>query len=353
MSVNPSDSGLWLRPLGDVFLGLNPSGVIRRASGALDMAPTLPVAQIQGLSWQEFVAHYADDSARRGLIYAWQAMAEQRVAPAHWPPYFPFMPGIIVRLRSLEGDPIMSFVAHLSTATDYNLLDDIIETHALDTLSRVVRVTQQLFRGVTGPLTDLQVKDVGHILNNADCARQLLADLRAEVLLPATVAPLPHPLADLFAFSEQDFSNRRVITHRLAIRRELPSDAVYCHAALREIVRRILDTLLSGIETQSAILISASADEAGGTVQVRFDYRSHEPALRLNQRVEPMTLTDPARFENASIIRRLVTAAQACLKPVKGRAWAEPSQTPDTTGRIALILPCWNASPSEITPGGN
>ena len=41
----------WLKPVGDVFLGLNTSAVIRRVVGVIEIVPGLSVLQIQGLTW--------------------------------------------------------------------------------------------------------------------------------------------------------------------------------------------------------------------------------------------------------------------------------------------------------------
>jgi hypothetical protein len=113
MDVNSSsEAGAWLKPVGEIFLGLNMSAVIRRVVGAVEIVPGLMALQLQGLTWQEFVNHYADETARSSLKAAWMAMAEHRVAPAYWPPYLPFKRGVIARLRPVENDPIISFVVH-------------------------------------------------------------------------------------------------------------------------------------------------------------------------------------------------------------------------------------------------
>jgi hypothetical protein len=342
MSVEPSEVGTWLKPAGDVFLGLNASAVIRRVVGVIKIVPGLSVLQIQGLTWQQFVKHYADESAREGLNAAWLAMAEKRVARAYWPPYLPFKSGVIVRLRPIEDDPIITFVAHLSTVGEYERLNALIGSLLPDVMDRTIRIGQHLFRGVDGPLTDLQVKDVGGMINSAELTRQLLEDLRAAVLLPAVAAPQPHSLGSLFAFSARDFSSRRITTQRLTIRTDLSPDTVYCHDTIRDVTRRTLDTLLTMITAQTAITVSSTAEEE--TVQVEIEYSSQEPAFQVTQRIEPLDLSDPARLETMSLVQRSVTAAQACLKPVSGRAWAEPYQG---AMRMVLVLPRWKGTLPE------
>ena len=68
MDVNSSsEAGSWLKPVGEFFLGLNASAVIRRVVGAIEIVPDLMALQFQGLTWQQFVGHYADETARPGL----------------------------------------------------------------------------------------------------------------------------------------------------------------------------------------------------------------------------------------------------------------------------------------------
>jgi hypothetical protein len=340
MDVNSSsEAGSWLKPVGEFFLGLNASAVIRRVVGAIEIVPGLMALQFQGLTWQQFVKHYADETAQPGLNVAWIAMAEQRVAPAHWPPYLPFKTGVIARLRPIEDDPIISFVAHLSTAGEYDLLNTLIGTHLLNVMDHTVRVGQYLFRGGDGPLTDRQIKSLGGIISSAEHTTQLLEDLRAAVLLPAMAAPQPHALGSLFAFSARDFSHHRITAQRLAIRSDLSTDAVYCHDTIRDVVRRTLDILLAAIEPQTAIVMSSTAHE--DTLQVQIEYVSLESALQVAGRIEPLALSDPARLDSMSTVERLVTAAQACLTPVNGRAWAEPHQD---SARVVLVLPRWKGA---------
>jgi hypothetical protein len=340
MDVNSSsEAGSWLKPVGEFFLGLNASAVIRRVVGAIEIVPDLMALQFQGLTWQQFVKHYADETAQPGLSVAWIAMAEQRVAPAYWPPYLPFKAGVIARLRPIEDDPIISFVAHLSTAGEYDLLNSLIGTHLLNVMDHTVRVGQYLFRGGDGPLTDRQIKSLGGIISSAEHTTQLLEDLRAAVLLPAMAAPQPHTLGSLFAFSARDFGHHRITAQRLAIRSDLSTDAVYCHDTIRDVVRRTLDILLAAIEPQTAIVMSSTAHE--DTLQVQIEYASLESALQATRRIEPLALSDPARLDPMSAIERLVTAAQACLTPVNGRAWAEPHQD---SARVVLVLPRWKGA---------
>jgi hypothetical protein len=345
MDVNSSsEAGSWLKPVGEFFLGLNASAVIRRVVGSIEIVPGLMALQFQGLTWQQFVRHYADETAQPGLNVAWIAMAEQRVAPAHWPPYLPFKTGVIARLRPIEDDPIISFVAHLSTAGEYDLLNTLIGTHLLNVMDHTVRVGQYLFRGGDGPLTDRQIKSLGGIISSAEHTTQLLEDLRAAVLLPAMAAPQPHALGSLFAFSAQDFSHHRITAQRLAIHSDLSTDAVYCHDTIRDIVRRALDMMLAAIEPQTAVVMSSITHE--DTLQVQIEYVSLESALHVAGRIEPLALSDPARLDSASTIQRLVTAAQACLTPVNGRAWAEPHHH---SAWVVLVLPRWKgALPQEF-----
>ncbi|MBN1565338.1 MAG: hypothetical protein JXA10_15945 [Anaerolineae bacterium] len=340
------DNGLWLKPLGDVFLGLNTSAVIRRVFGAIDIAPSLNVAQLPGLSWRDFVAHYADQSVQDGLNYAWLAMAKGHVARAYWPLYLPFKQGVIARMRPVD-DPIISFVIHLSPVTEYNLVD-LISEPLLSVMDRMIATSQEIFSGVGGPLTDRQVKDIGDIVRQAEHTRQLLYDLRAEVLLPATTPPMPYPVTDLFTFAAGDFTRRRITTHRLSIQSQLSVETVYCQSVIRAEVHQIIDSLIACIAAESAITISDTVDEDAQTVQIAIQFQSREPALQIKTRVDPVDVSDPVRLSGMRSIQRFVTAVQSRLKPINGHAWAEPIADSDSMARIVLVLPRWADSVQEL-----
>ena len=176
-------------------------------------------------------------------------------------------------------------------------------------------------------------------VTRAEHTKQLLEDLRAAVLLPAVSAPMPHALNSLFAFSARDFTHRRITTQQLTIGLNLSAEAVYCHETIRDVVRRILDTLLAGITASTAITVNNVVEE--DTVRVEIEYSSQEADLQVKQRIEPLTLLDPMRLESIGMVQRLVTTAQACLQPVNGQAWAEPHEK---AARIVLVLPRWKGT---------
>ncbi|RPI96290.1 MAG: hypothetical protein EHM39_10980 [Chloroflexi bacterium] len=341
MSVDLREDNSWLKPVGEVFLGLNPAAVIRRVVGVIEIVPSLSVLQLQGLTWPQFVEHYADEPAREGLINGWLAMAEKRVAPAFWPAYLPFKSGVIARLRPVENDSIISFVAHLSTAGHYDLLHTLLGTDLLSVMDRTIRTGQHLFRGEDGPLTDLQVKSLGNIIGGAEHTQQLLEDLHAAVLLPAIAAPRPQPLNRLLTFSMRDFTQRRITTQQLKLDMRLSSEPVYCHTTIRDSVHRLLETLLAGIAPQTSVIVSDRLAE--DTVQVALQYTSQDLGLQVPNRIEPLELFDAGHRETIRGVRRLITTAHACLTPVGGRAWAEPHQGTAGQGaaRIVLELPRW------------
>ena len=347
MIGNSPDTGTWLQPLGDVFLGLNTSAVIRRVFGAIEIMPNLNVAQLQGASWRDFVAYYADPIAQDGLNYAWQAMANDHVARAYWPLYLPFKPGVIARMRPATGDPNISFVVHLSPMTEYNLAD-LISDPMLTVMDRLIDTSQRIFSGVGGPLTDRQVKDIRHIVNHAEHIQQLLRDVQAEVLLPATTPPLPYTVADLFTFATEDFRVRRITTHRLSIQSDLSAETVYCQPVVRDMARHIIDTLLVGITAESAITITDTVDDNAQAIQIAIRYQSQETSLQVKTRVDSLDLTDAERLGQMRSIQRLVTAAQSRLNPVNGRAWAEPIVDVENAAKIILVLPRWKGEISEF-----
>jgi hypothetical protein len=332
--------GTWLKPLGDVFLGLDASAVIRRVFGDIEIASSPSAARLPDLTWRDFVAQYADETAQDGLNYAWLAMAKGCVARAYWPHYLPFKQGVIARMRPVEGDPDIAFVIHLSPVMEYNLVD-LIGDPMLDVLDHMATISQRIFRGVGGPLADRQVKDMDQLVSHIEHTRQLLHDLRAEVLLPAATAPLPHAVADLFMFAVDDFFHRRITTHRLTIQSDLSGETVYCQPVMRDIVFHMLGSLLAGITTESAITIADALDENAGAVRIALGYQSRESALQVESRIDPLDVSDPVRLGGMRLIESLVTAAQSRLAPVNGRAWAEPISGREHAARIILVLPRW------------
>lgn len=338
--ANSDDLGVWIKPFDVCFLGLHSDGTVRHVLGPVDTILTQPPAQILGLSWSTLVERYADEPVRRGLNYAWQAIAGQGVAPAYWPPYLPFRSGVSACLRPVQDDPIIAFAAQLSTQVGCRL-DDLFGHSMTQVMERVVRLGQHVFRGIDGPLTDKQVKEVGSVVGYTENLKQLLEDMRSELFAPLTVAPIPLSLSNLLTFSERDFSNRRVVTHQLSIHCQWSSVTVYCYPAVRDTVRRLLESLVVGIALQSAIKLSDHVENQDQTVRVEIRYRSQEPALQVDHRIEPLALFDPARFGPVKPIQGLVTAAQSCLKPVNGQVWAEPCQAEDANASIVLLLPRW------------
>ncbi len=343
MSGSETDTGAWLRPLGDIFLGLNTSAVIRRVFGAVEIAPDLSIAQLPGLSWREFVALYADESARDGLNYAWAAIAKGHVAQSFWPLYLPFKPGVIARMRPVSDDPIVSFAIHLSPVMEYNLTG-LIGEPVLRALDIMGRVGNRIFSGIDGPLTDRQIRNMGQLVDHTDHIRQLLLDLRAEVLLPATTAPLPHSVSELFGCSKNDFSQRRITTHQLSIDCRVSDMVVYCQRAVRDSVFQIVDTLLTGILAQSTITLTDESDQDTQTVRLKIQYHTEEASLLVTERVNPITVADMERLGGMRTIQRLVTTAQALLHPVNGQAWAEPIPQETGEAQVVLVLPRWQGA---------
>lgn len=344
MVVNPPETGTWIKPLGDVFLGLNDSAVIRRVIGVIDILPSINARQIQGLTWQEFVTQYAAESAQEGLNYAWMAMARGHVDARYWPPYLPFKPGIMARLRPVENDPIISFAVHLATDAQYDYLDAIIGKLLNDAMNRLVRMSHQVFRGVPGPLTDQQVKEIGTIVTAAERAQQILEDLRAAVFVPAVSAPLPRSLKEYLAFDEGNFMDRRAETQRITIHHNLSGEKAYCPPDTREMIERIISTLLGAVTPESVITLSDRLNDTAAAIEIVIRYHTAEIDLTVSDRIDPLALSSPDRFGPTRTIERLVTAAQARLTPVNGRAWAETCQ--DATGCIILSLPHWRSEPS-------
>lgn len=344
---NPPQTGRWIAPFGDVFIGLNNAAVIRRVIGAVEIPSTLEALQIHGLTWSEFVKHFAAADAQVGLQHLWLAVAEQHVVPAHWPAVVPFKPGVVVRLRAVDGDPIINYACHLAPAEEHNL-DVLIGAQTLNVTQHLIQLSQNVFRGVHGPLTDSQVKAVRGIVTIAETVNHLLHDLRTEVIAPANTAPLPYPLKELFTFSTRNFPTiRRITTHELSLTSTLTDEVkVYGYRTVRDITRRMLETLLGGIVPRSAITITNTI-QTEGTVQVTITYQAQEPALRAAQRIVPVPLFAVERFQAASPLQGLITTMQSFVAPTNGQVWAEPVPDKPNTMQVCICLPHWRENKPE------
>jgi hypothetical protein len=332
-------SDTWLKPFDEVFLGLDGEGLIQRVTGSTESILSGTAAPITGLVWPDFISRYAAESVRTGLRQAWIALAQQAISAAHFPAYLPFKPGIVVRLRPLTGDPELKFAAHLS-ANAVCRLDTLAEQVMLEAIERITRLSKHVFSGVDGPLTDKQVQEMRGVVEYADTLRQLLHDLRAEVLSPAVTVPQPLSVTALFNFSEHDFTQRRVTTHQLAVRCRWTDANVYCYPTLRTAVYQLIDRLLFSIAPRSAIELSDQVFSQDRTVRVAIHYVSPDAALHPDQRLDPLELADVQRLEPLKPIQGLITMLAAGLKPVNGQAWAEPAAA-ENSARVVLVLPHW------------
>lgn len=341
---NTPPTEYWIQPFGEVFIGLDGAARIRRVLGVLDMPDEAPVAQLQGLEWASFVERFAAADARPGLMHLWAAVVEQRVAPPHYPPAVPFQPCIAAQLRPVENDPVIRYALHLTSAIQCNL-DTVIGTHTLKASQHLIQLSRSTFRGVYGPLTDPQVKAVGSIVTLSETLNELLNDLRTEIAAPAKMAPLAHPINELLKFSAHEFATvRRITTHELNVHSEFPTPAhVYCYLNLRDVVRGILETLLSGLTARTTIRITTPPEQLpADTVPVTIAYHTKESSLHAGETIKPLDLFSPERFQSITTLQRMITTLQAHLRPVAGCVWAEPV-TGDSghTTRICLVLPRW------------
>ena len=343
----PLAQARWMQSFGGVYLGLDAEGVVRRMVGTLtQFAPV--TTPLDKLTWEDVALRFAHESARSGLLHLWRAVVGGHVAPAYWPSYVPFRPGVIARLDAVEDDPEVQYAAHLSP-TVHCELETLIGSHMLEAMQQLVQVSRHTYRGVYGPLTDRQVEALGEVLRIGEAVGRLLDDLHRAMTAPATTAPLPYPLKALFTFTERDFpALRRIQTHRLYIWPELSAEKrVYCHASIRQAVQHILEILLSVIEPQSGITITLAPSDDPETVHVDVLYRTRSPALLSEARAEPLPLNAAARFQPLTRLQELLTTAAAHLAPVHGRVWAEPTRSETAAMRIRFVLPRWQEKPTD------
>lgn len=346
MTTMSLDSPNWLAPFGSLFLGFDAAGTIRTTAGNVP-DPPLPVDRLPGLSWAQFVNEHAEENARRGLLHAWQAVAGGAVSRDHWPRALPFRQGIALHFRAVDGNPLVTLAARL-TPVDELAADALAGSPLLDALRQAVLTTRQVYSGVAGPLTDPQVTALGTILNHVQSTQRFLEDLVTERARPLVEAPEPCALADALAFTERDFTERRVQTHQLAIRCDWSPARVYCPPRLRAEVKRVLQTLFARITPQTAIRLSDSGAGDEATLRVFVAYHSHDPELHIDQTIAPVGLSNPRRFDTPGRVTRLVQALDSHLRTVGGSAWAEPLATPDSTGQIGLVLPRWRGAEGAI-----
>ncbi len=252
----------------------------------------------------------------------------------YWPYALPFRGALAARLRPVKDH---GYVAQLLERSE-PALDALIERQMLPVLDRLLRVGQHVSSGVDGPLTDRQVRDIQTMLRDAEQVRSLLEQVHAAQLTAYVIPPLSLNVYDLLSFSERDFSERRIVTHRLKVVSELSASMVYCQTQLRDVVQRILRVLLGAITAESRIHLSDQFIEDEQALRVEIRYHCQEADFQVLGRFEPqlpVIEVPPRRIE------ALVTMAHAYLAPVHGRAWAEPCTDSDSTTRLALLLPRW------------
>ncbi|HEX3050265.1 MAG TPA: hypothetical protein VHP83_06385 [Aggregatilineaceae bacterium] len=315
MEPQPFDSPEWLNSFDDLFIGLDESAVIRRVVGVPHWETSETIA-LEGLSWADFTMRYADPEARSGLHYSWLAVVERRVAPHHWPPFLYFRNGWKIALRATNRDGLVAFAAHIFPSVETQL-NNLLGQQVLTSIERLVRVSQHLYRGTDGPLTDSQVSDVGKLVEKSEYLYHLLHRARAEWVLPTLSAPQPYSLPQLFQFSNQDFIEHRVKTQQLNIECQWSSEVVYCYKEIRSTVQAMLHDLLVEIPAQTSIKLTDTVNADDGMIWVEISYQGKTPET----------------------LAMLLTVGQAYLSPVKGRVWSEPAQN-----RIILAFPRWQGS---------
>jgi hypothetical protein len=333
----------WLSVFDDIFLGIDDEAIIRQVIGRIDRLGEHSPDAIKGQSWYDFVLRHADETAHWGLRSAWLAIAERQVAPTFWPVILPFRSGMTARLSPIEtdSDSDISFAVQLCANNVYQRLAVLSSAPAVDLLARQVQISTQVFRGITGPLTDSQIKDIRRIVINTKNLKQLVDDIQAEIINPAVMAPVPQRLRDTLQLCEEDFQNRRIATHQLRIRCSLSTEIVYCLPVLLTVIHRIATQLFASITSESTIVLSDTVDSENQAIRLSIAYHTQNPALKADRRIDPVDLADPRRLADPHLVERLVTTARACLAPVNGHAWAEPWAVSGANSRFVLVLPLW------------
>jgi hypothetical protein len=85
-------------------------------------------------------------------------------------------------------------------------------------------------------------------------------------------------------------------------------------------VRRILHQLIANITAESTIMLTARPGSTAQTISYEIHFHSVDSELRVEHPIRPLEFLDPTQFDRTRIIERLVTTAQAYLRPVNGQA---------------------------------
>jgi hypothetical protein len=339
MSEQTAQTGSWIGPFEDIFLGLDGEGRIQTVAGKSQALLGIDPAALQGTSWDDVVTAHAPEASRAGLRHLWQAVAGPCVAAPYWPPVVPFAPQVMARLRPAAPGTGPAFVAHL-LPSQLPTLEVLVGEHTLDVVARLARLARHVFGGTDGPLTDLQVRHVGDIVSHAESALGLLENVRAAHLLPAVAAPARHSLDELFTFEARAFTSRRIETHCLTVATDLPAAPVYAYALLRDMVYRVLVTLIGGATAESTIRLTTTAPPTSQTVRVEIRYHTCDSELAVETPLTPAALLQQKDQAPLRAILRLITTLHACVQPLAGDVWAEP-MAQNTHARIVLVLPVW------------
>lgn len=351
----------WFDIFDTLVLALDADGIIQQAQGHLPDLPTISAAKLPGLHWDAFVAEHAAAPMRAGLRSVWRAVSDGWVDANCLPEYVPVNGPVVARLVKLaRSDYPVGVRLFAATA---NILATPVEAGILPATSRMLRLSQQVLRGVNGPLTDAQVRAVGDIVDTAAHVQMSIEVLQSLLLLPLRSAPLPQPLAELVQFRETDFNVRRITTQRLTLAYVPDADrfgatGVYCYVQVRSIIKRILELLWSGIAVESAIHVqqeeplphvatqnyaATENQDTTALVQVSIAFAPHELELQVERDFAPQpldTLPD-STAPGITALARLVTVLNGCLSPLGCRAWIDAPGRASDMPHIRFTIPRW------------
>jgi hypothetical protein len=322
--------------LGEVILWLDKSRQISHIAGATDAVLGMSPDKIAGISWIDFLEHYATPEARSGLYWAVEAAFEEYVPSRFLPTHMPFRKGRVALLVVPDNHQVIMRIQ----PTSMDKLDNLLSRDLRLSMSSAVGFTNVILKGIDGPLTDIQIEDLTVVAQDSQFAQRLLEDLRAQYAAPRLTAPQPILVTHLLALDADDLPQRRLNSQQLSLSYHLPADvAVYSNGAIRAALSDVVRTLTQCVVKQSEIVIQGK--NTGDLFEVYVTYLPIENSMRSNRAIEPVDLFYRKSIKRNDRLLTTISSLHARLTAYGCTARAFPADDPQYT-TIMMNVPMWH-----------
>ncbi|MEP7285890.1 MAG: hypothetical protein ABI947_08995 [Chloroflexota bacterium] len=334
MSIDSSDL---LHAFGEAILVIDRNRKVSNALGNTQSIFGQMPSAIVGQTWRDLVQQ-ATPEVIDGLYWVIEAAFDRCISPQFLPPLLPFKANLIVRLAILDTQQVA--LRFLFTGT--HSVETLFYKDLRSALTSTVGFTDVLLKGIDGPLTDLQVEDLGVIHNNAQFAQHLVEDWRNQFVKPLLVAPVPVAAAQLLTLHADDLPRRKLASYGLTIEQKtLPDVMLYSSGAIRLALINLIRVLPQYLVKQSQIEVAVQV--ADDLLEVHLRYRATDNGMKAAQYIAPVDLFQRHSIKYAGRLQMLVSAAHAQLAPYGCSAWALPIEGTAIT-ELIMTVPLWSGT---------